>query len=176
MASCQECTSCTSYLHGSHPDIIESDAASKTGVDSIKHLKEMLFISPYFQNRRFTLLTRFTGNNATGQGSTPQATYRLTHAHSKKLLRMRIQRSKWQPPCAGNETNHRSWPMTKHTLKHLLLYRIIIFSVPALLSARSVSLCFLDLSEPFWIFLNVFGSVCVLFLYPLSPSRRVQLS
>ncbi len=38
--SCEKCTNCTSFNSGSHPDIIEIDAASRTGVDDVRIIIE----------------------------------------------------------------------------------------------------------------------------------------
>ena len=36
--SCQKCKNCSACIENSHPDIIEIDAASHTGVDNIKNI------------------------------------------------------------------------------------------------------------------------------------------
>lgn len=44
--SCGECKNCSSYIAGSHPDIIEIDAASNTGVDNIRTVIEDAIYKP----------------------------------------------------------------------------------------------------------------------------------
>ena len=36
LTPCEECSNCRSIKNGSHPDILEFDAASHTGIDDIK--------------------------------------------------------------------------------------------------------------------------------------------
>lgn len=44
--SCGKCKNCISYISGSHPDIIEIDAASNTGVDNIRNIIEDAIYKP----------------------------------------------------------------------------------------------------------------------------------
>jgi DNA polymerase III subunit gamma/tau len=43
---CNKCESCTLALSGSHPDIIEMDAASNRGIDEVRNLKESVDFMP----------------------------------------------------------------------------------------------------------------------------------
>jgi len=43
---CEQCTSCVSVTKGSHPDVLEIDAASNNGVDEIRELREKVKYSP----------------------------------------------------------------------------------------------------------------------------------
>ncbi len=43
---CEECSNCKSANNGSHPDILEFDAASNTGIDDIKTMLEGINYSP----------------------------------------------------------------------------------------------------------------------------------
>ena len=44
--SCDSCPNCRAYLEGSHPDIIELDAASNNGVDDIREIIERVPYAP----------------------------------------------------------------------------------------------------------------------------------
>ena len=43
---CEECDNCCSFQNGSHPDILEFDAASHTGIDDIKTMLEGVSYAP----------------------------------------------------------------------------------------------------------------------------------
>lgn len=43
---CEECSNCKSIKNGSHPDVIEFDAASNTGIDEIKTMLEGISYAP----------------------------------------------------------------------------------------------------------------------------------
>ena len=43
---CEECSNCQSIKNGSHPDVIEFDAASNTGIDDIKTMFEGISYAP----------------------------------------------------------------------------------------------------------------------------------
>lgn len=43
---CEECSNCKSVKNGSHPDVIEFDAASNTGIDEIKTMLEGISYAP----------------------------------------------------------------------------------------------------------------------------------
>ena len=43
---CEECSNCKSIKNGSHPDVIEFDAASNTGIDDIKTMFEGISYAP----------------------------------------------------------------------------------------------------------------------------------
>jgi DNA polymerase-3 subunit gamma/tau len=38
ISPCEKCANCSQYLQGSHPDIIEMDAASHTGIDDVRNI------------------------------------------------------------------------------------------------------------------------------------------
>ena len=40
--ACDSCANCKAYLEGTHPDIIELDAASNNGVDDIREIIEQV--------------------------------------------------------------------------------------------------------------------------------------
>ena len=44
--SCDDCENCKAYLEGTHPDIIELDAASNNGVDDIREIIEQVPYAP----------------------------------------------------------------------------------------------------------------------------------
>ena len=44
--SCDDCDSCRAYLEGTHPDIIEMDAASNNGIDEIREIIEQVPYAP----------------------------------------------------------------------------------------------------------------------------------
>ena len=44
--ACDKCENCEAYLEGSHPDIIEMDAASNNGVDDIREIVEQVPYAP----------------------------------------------------------------------------------------------------------------------------------
>ena len=43
---CEQCASCISVIKGSHPDVLEIDAASNNGVDEIRELRDKVKYSP----------------------------------------------------------------------------------------------------------------------------------
>ncbi|MFB3786432.1 MAG: DNA polymerase III subunit gamma/tau [bacterium] len=43
---CNECDSCRMIIHGTHPDVLEVDAASNTGVENIRELRENARFTP----------------------------------------------------------------------------------------------------------------------------------
>jgi len=43
---CNECDSCRMIIHGTHPDVLEIDAASNTGVENIRELRENARFTP----------------------------------------------------------------------------------------------------------------------------------
>jgi DNA polymerase-3 subunit gamma/tau len=53
---CNQCASCLGILHGSVPDVNEIDAASNSGVDNIRALREELVYSPVVSRRRVYII------------------------------------------------------------------------------------------------------------------------
>ena len=53
---CNRCESCLGILNGSVPDVNEIDAASNSGVDNIRALREELVYSPVASNRRVYII------------------------------------------------------------------------------------------------------------------------
>ena len=53
---CLKCESCTSMSRGAHPDFIEMDAASHTGVDDIRHLTESASYVPLIADKKVYLI------------------------------------------------------------------------------------------------------------------------
>lgn len=53
---CQKCISCEAFYEKRHPDIIELDAASNTGVDTIRSLIENASLSPIMCNEKFYII------------------------------------------------------------------------------------------------------------------------
>lgn len=53
---CLACTSCTAMLNGSHPDYIEIDAASHTGVDHVRQLIESSSYLPLLSHKKIYLI------------------------------------------------------------------------------------------------------------------------
>lgn len=43
---CDSCVSCTAFLEGRHPDLVEIDAATHTGVDHMRQLREGVRVAP----------------------------------------------------------------------------------------------------------------------------------
>lgn len=52
LTPCEECANCLSVKNGSHPDILEFDAASHTGIDDIKSMLEGISYSPAIGKHR----------------------------------------------------------------------------------------------------------------------------
>ena len=52
LTPCEECSNCRSIKNGSHPDILEFDAASHTGIDDIKSMLEGISYSPAIGKHR----------------------------------------------------------------------------------------------------------------------------
>lgn len=53
---CQECHSCKAFLHASHPDFIEIDAASHTGVDNVRQIIESSSYMPLLGQKKIYLI------------------------------------------------------------------------------------------------------------------------
>ena len=53
---CNTCQSCTAFIRGSHPDFIEIDAASNTGVDNVRQLIEGATLLPTLGRKRIYLI------------------------------------------------------------------------------------------------------------------------
>ncbi|MFC1842365.1 DNA polymerase III subunit gamma/tau [Candidatus Dependentiae bacterium] len=53
---CLECASCKSMLTGNHPDFIEIDAASHTGVDNVRQIIESSSFMPLMGNKKIYLI------------------------------------------------------------------------------------------------------------------------
>jgi DNA polymerase III subunit gamma/tau len=53
---CLECGSCTAMAAGSHPDFIEIDAASHTGVDNVRTIIEAASLLPVMGNKKIYLI------------------------------------------------------------------------------------------------------------------------
>ena len=53
---CYQCQSCIAFLDNRHPDIIELDAASNNGVETIRSLIENVSIYPVFGKRKFYII------------------------------------------------------------------------------------------------------------------------
>lgn len=53
---CNQCDNCLSFNNGSHPDIIEIDAASRTGVDDIREIIESAEYRPLLGFRKFFVI------------------------------------------------------------------------------------------------------------------------
>jgi DNA polymerase-3 subunit gamma/tau len=56
IAPCEQCTNCTSCANQSHPDIIEIDAASRTGVDDIREIIESSEYKPLLGAYKFFII------------------------------------------------------------------------------------------------------------------------
>ena len=53
---CLECDSCKSMLQANHPDFIEIDAASHTGVDNVREILQACTYMPLFGNKKIYLI------------------------------------------------------------------------------------------------------------------------
>jgi DNA polymerase-3 subunit gamma/tau len=53
---CYECSSCKAFVENKHLDIIELDAASHTGVDTIRSLIDNAFLAPLMGNKKFYII------------------------------------------------------------------------------------------------------------------------
>lgn len=53
---CDECSSCELFDRGANPDFIEIDAASNSGVDNIRSLRDSLMLPPMTSARRVVLI------------------------------------------------------------------------------------------------------------------------
>jgi len=53
---CLECASCTAMLAGNHPDFIEMDAASHTGVDSVRQIVDSSTLLPLMGRKKIYLI------------------------------------------------------------------------------------------------------------------------
>lgn len=53
---CLECTSCVAMREGRHPDFVEIDAASHTGVDHVRQLTENASLLPVMGNKKIYLI------------------------------------------------------------------------------------------------------------------------
>jgi len=53
---CLECSSCSAMISGTHPDFIEIDAASHTGVDNVRQIIESSSFLPIMGNRKIYLI------------------------------------------------------------------------------------------------------------------------
>lgn len=53
---CLACTSCTAMIRGNHPDFIEIDAASNTGVDNVRQIIETASYVPLFGQKKVYLI------------------------------------------------------------------------------------------------------------------------
>lgn len=53
---CQECHSCKAFLQASHPDFIEIDAASHTGVDNVRQIIESSSYMPLLGQKKIYLI------------------------------------------------------------------------------------------------------------------------
>lgn len=53
---CLECSSCTAMSAGNHPDFIEIDAASHTGVDNVRTIIEAASLLPVMGNKKIYLI------------------------------------------------------------------------------------------------------------------------
>ena len=53
---CQQCDSCLAMNKGQHPDFIEIDAASHTGVDNIRQIIEVASYVPFLGNKKIYLI------------------------------------------------------------------------------------------------------------------------
>lgn len=56
---CLACTSCQAMMIGRHPDFIEIDAASNTGVDNVRQIIDSSALLPLMEKRKFILLMKF---------------------------------------------------------------------------------------------------------------------
>ena len=54
------CPTCQEIINSNHIDILEMDAASKTGIDDIRELIENSKYSPQVQSLKYLLLMKFT--------------------------------------------------------------------------------------------------------------------
>lgn len=63
---CGECDSCKAVFGGNHPDVIELDAASNNGVESIRSLKESVAFLPQSASRKVYIIdeVHMLSNNA----------------------------------------------------------------------------------------------------------------
>jgi DNA polymerase-3 subunit gamma/tau len=53
---CYECENCSYFLDGVHPDIIEIDAASNSGVENIRNLIENTSLLPVYAKKKFYII------------------------------------------------------------------------------------------------------------------------
>ncbi len=56
---CNECPQCVEITKGSHPDVIEIDAASNRGVDQIRELRESVHYSPVKGKKKVYIIDEF---------------------------------------------------------------------------------------------------------------------
>lgn len=57
---CLNCPSCVAMINGDHPDFIEIDAASHTGVDNVRQIIESSSYMPLVGQKRSTSSTKLT--------------------------------------------------------------------------------------------------------------------
>ena len=53
---CNECYSCTAILAGKHPDFIEMDAASHTGVENVRNIVDAATLLPVLGKKKIYLI------------------------------------------------------------------------------------------------------------------------
>lgn len=53
---CLECTSCRAMSNGNHPDFIEIDGASNTGVDNVRHIIDVSTFLPIMSRKKIYLI------------------------------------------------------------------------------------------------------------------------
>ena len=53
---CEKCSNCQAFTKGSHPDVIEMDAASRTGVDDIREIIESAEYMPLMGQKKFFII------------------------------------------------------------------------------------------------------------------------